>query len=306
MGCLHCAAMFAMRTEDGLPLHLRRWSASAPARGTVLLVHGLGEHIGRYDTLAHELNRQGWHVMGYDQRGHGASGGARGHVAAPHSLLADLGLLVDHVRAQLPGPLVLLGHSLGGVVAARYAAEALMPRPAPWCRPVDGLVLSSPALDAGLNGLLRGVLRVMVSLRPDQPLHNGLRADWLSRDPAAVAAYRADPLVHDRVTPRLVRFMVDAGLLVRLQAPRWQLPTLLLYAGADRCVDPQGSAEFAARAPERWVSSRCFAHCQHEIFNEPGADGRAVAEALQRGLQSLQRQWQPARPETPQGALRPA
>lgn len=298
--------MFAMRTDDGLPLHLRCWSASAPARGTVLLVHGLGEHVGRYDTLAHDLNRQGWHVMGYDQRGHGASGGARGHVAAPHSLLADLGLLVDHVRTQLPGPLVLLGHSLGGVVAARYAAEALAPQPAAWFRPVDGLVLSSPALDAGLNGLMRGLLRVMVSLRPDQPLHNGLRAEWLSRDPAAVAAYRADPLVHDRITPRLVRFIVDAGVLVRLQAPRWQLPTLLLYAGSDRCVDPEGSADFAARAPQRWVSSRCFEHCLHEIFNEPGADGRAVLQALQGGLQALQGQLQPAAAETAAGALRPA
>lgn len=298
--------MFAMRTEDGLPLHLRRWSASAPARGTVLLVHGLGEHIGRYEALAHDLNRQGWHVMGYDQRGHGASGGARGHVAAPHSLLADLGLLVDHVRTQLPGPLVLLGHSMGGVVAARYAAEALAPQPAPWFRPVDGLVLSSPALDAGLNGLMRGLLRVMVSLRPDQALHNGLRAEWLSRNPAAVAAYRADPLVHDRITPRLVRFIVDAGVLVRLQAPRWQLPTLLLYAGTDRCVDPEGSADFAARAPQRWVSSRCFDQCLHEIFNEPGADGRAVLQALQRGLQGLQGQWQPAATETAPGALRPA
>lgn len=298
--------MFAMRTEDGLPLHLRRWSASAPARGTVLLVHGLGEHIGRYDALAHDLNRQGWHVMGYDQRGHGASGGARGHVAAPHSLLADLGLLVDHVRTQLPGPLVLLGHSMGGVVAARYAAEALARQPAAWFRPVDGLVLSSPALDAGLNGLMRGLLRVMVSLRPDQALHNGLRAEWLSRNPAAVAAYRADPLVHDRITPRLVRFIVDAGVLVRLQAPLWQLPTLLLYAGTDRCVDPEGSADFAARAPQRWVSSRCFEQCLHEIFNEPGADGRAVLQALQRGLQGLQGQWQPAATETAPGALRPA
>lgn len=279
--------MFALRTDDGLPLHLRRWSVPGPARGTVLLVHGLGEHIGRHAALADRLNALGWHVAGYDQRGHGASGGARGHVAGPNSLLSDLGRMVAHVRTQSDGPLVLLGHSLGGLVAARYVAEALGASPHAWCRPVEGLVLSSPALDAGLNGLQRGLLRMMMSLKPEQALPNGLKAEWLTRDAAAVAAYRADPLVHDRITPRLLRFIVDAGVLVRAQAPRWTVPTLLLYAGADRCVDPEGSAAFAARAPRRVVKAQCFDHCLHELFNEPGADGAQVMQALQRGLQAL-------------------
>lgn len=279
--------MFALRTDDGLPLHLRRWSAPGTARGTVLLVHGLGEHIGRHAALADELNRQGWHVAGYDQRGHGASGGARGHVAGPFSLLSDLGKMVAHCRAQAPGPLVLLGHSLGGLVAARYVAEALNAQPHAWCRPVEGLVLASPALDAGLNGLQRGLLRMMMSLKPGQPLPNGLKAEWLSRDPATVKAWQADPLVHDRITPRLLRFIVDAGVLVRAQAPRWAVPTLLLYAGADRCVDPEGSAAFAARAPRRWVHAQCFDGCFHELFHELPPERTRALQAVQRALQAL-------------------
>jgi len=87
-----------------------------------------------------------------------------------------------------------------------------------------------------------------------------------------VAAYRDDPLVHDRIAPRLVRFLADAGPAVRALAPRWQVPTLLLYAGSDRLVVPAGSAAFAAAAPADVVTARAFAPLFHEIFNEPERD----------------------------------
>ena len=87
--------------------------------------------------------------------------------------------------------------------------------------------------------------------------------------PAAVRAYLADPLVHDRITPRLVRFIVEGGERVRQCAPQWRLPTLLLYAGADRCVAPRGSDAFAAAAPPARVTARRYDGMAHEIFNEP-------------------------------------
>ena len=92
---------------------------------------------------------------------------------------------------------------------------------------------------------------------------------WISRDPAVVAAYVADPLVHNRVTPRLVRFILDGGALVQGLAPRWKVPTLLLWAGSDRCVAPAGSAAFAAAAPANVLRAQTFAPLFHEIFNEP-------------------------------------
>src|SRR5690606_24665023 len=105
---------------------------------------------------------------------------------------------------------------------------------------------------------------------------------WISRDPQVVQAYTADPLVHDRVTARLVRFMLDGGVRVRERAGHWTLPTLLLYAGADRCVAPAGSAAFAAAAPPAVVTTQAFPALFHEIFNEP--ERAEVLAALTRWL----------------------
>jgi len=260
-----------IRTRDGMALVRRDWP-SADARGTIVIVHGLGEHIGRYAHVAARLNAGRWSVVGYDQRGHGASPGKRGRLAAGDDLLADLAAVVEQVRNENGGPLVLLGHSLGGLVVARFVAGALeSPRPA-WQRDVDALVLSSPALDIGMTGARRALLATLEALTPNVGIGNGLDASGISRDPAVVAAYRADPLVHDRMAPRLVRFLADAGPAVLALAPRWQVPTLLLYAGSDRLVVPAGSAAFAAAAPAGTVTTRPFASLFHEIFNEPEQD----------------------------------
>jgi len=251
---------------------VRRDWPSADARGTIVIVHGLGEHIGRYAHVAARLNANRWSVVGYDQRGHGASPGERGRIAAGDDLLADLAEVVDAVRAEASGPLVLLGHSLGGLVVARFTAGALeSPRP-PWQRDVDALVLSSPALAIGMTAAKRALLATLEALTPNLGIGNGLDATGISRDAAVVAAYRADPLVHDRIAPRLVRFLADAGPTVLALAPRWQVPTLLLYAGSDRLVVPAGSAAFAAAAPAAVVTARPFASLFHEIFNEPEQD----------------------------------
>jgi alpha-beta hydrolase superfamily lysophospholipase len=265
-----------VRTGDRLRLQLRYWPLTTP-RGTVLIVHGLGEHSARYEALAVVLNRAGWSVASYDHRGHGRSEGARGTIAAPESLLADLAVVIDALRSNATAPLLLLGHSMGGLVAARFAAELLEARPAVWCRPVDGLVLSSPALDAGLSASQTLLLAVLGRVAPSLRIANGLSPAWLSRDAAVVRAYEADPLVHNRITPRLVRFIVDAGEFVRARAAAWRTRTLLLYAGADRCVAPAGSRAFAAQAPASVVQSREFPGLFHEIFNEPE---HAEVEAL--------------------------
>ena len=255
-------------TVDGLQLHVREWPASNP-RGTVLIVHGLGEHIGRYAHVAAQLNAWGWSAVGYDHRGHGGSEGARGGLHHRDDLLNDLASMIDSARARGPGPLVLLGHSMGGLVAARFVAAASMPGAPAWSRPVDALVLSSPALDAGTTAWQKLLLSVLGRLAPNLGLSNGLKPTWISRDAAVVGAYMADPLVHDRITPRLARFIVDAGEWVRANAATWSVPTLLLYAGSDRCVVPAGSAALAAAAPKALLTVQEFQHMHHEIFNEP-------------------------------------
>ena len=275
-----------LRSADGLSLHGQVWPAMGAARGTLLIVHGLGEHVARYGAVASALAQQGWRVLAFDQRGHGRSEGPRGSIASADSMLQDLALMIDSARAESqPGPLVLLGHSMGGLVAARFVAEGLSAQPAPWWRKIDALVLSSPALDLGLGAANRLLLSLLGPLAPHLKLGNGLNPNWISRDPAVVAAYSADLLVHDRVTPALVRFMVDSCELVRSLAARWRVPTLLMWAGADRCVSPQGSADFAAAAPQAVLTAQEYPSLFHEIFNEPERD--QVLQTLQRWLAQL-------------------
>ena len=262
-----------LTARDGTELRLHHWPTTGAARGTVHLVHGLGEHSGRYQALAQTLNSAGWHAAGLDLRGHGESAGPRGGIPDAQALLSDLSIAIDRLRGiGAPGPHVLLGHSMGGLIAARFvAAELLGPAPT-WFRHVDGLVLSSPALDPGLNVFQRALLRTLAPLAPRLPLGNGLKPAWICRDADVVRRYAEDPLVHDRVTPRLVRFIVDSGRQVIACAPRWKLPTLLMWAGADRCVAPSGSAAFAAAAPTEMVDSKPWPGLFHEIFNEPERD----------------------------------
>ncbi|MDT9000881.1 alpha/beta hydrolase [Paucibacter sp. APW11] len=270
--------MRTLKTDDGIPLHWRQWSKPGldPARGTVLIVHGLGEHIGRYEHVAAKLNNWGWHVLGYDQRGHGASGGARGDLPHGQRFAQDLALVIDEVRADPllgQGPLVLLGHSMGGLVAASFVAGGLLSSSGgalpSWFRPVDALVLSSPALDVGMSAFQKGLLSLTLPLLPHLAVGNGLKPAWISRSQAVVQAYQRDPLVHNRITPTLARMIADGGPQVLEHAHEWVVPTLLLWAGADRCVVPAGSAAFAQAAPKAVVQTHCFEPLFHEIFNEP-------------------------------------
>jgi len=271
-----------LTAPDGTALAVWHWPAMASragdaapkgtVKGTVQLVHGLGEHLGRHATLAQALAEVGWHVVGHDLRGHGRSAGARGGLRQGDDLLTDLALVMDTVHAALPGPHVLLGHSVGALVTATFVASRQ--------RVVDALVLSSPALDAGLGRWQRLRLAVWRALAQDLPVRHRLQVQHLSRDPAVAAAYRADPLVHDRITARLAGFVQDAQAYVFERAASWSVPTLLMWAGADRIVRPSGSARFAERVPANVISARRFKGWAHEIFHEPNAR-EAVDHLLQ-------------------------
>lgn len=291
---MHSTVLAPFTARDGENLALYEWPLDAwasdvghdalPPRAVVLLVHGLGEHAGRYDHVGHQLLEWGFAVRAYDQRGHGESGGARGVLPYETALLDDLAEVVDDTRlrcrhlleagnlgernpaapAQLP--LILLGHSMGGLVVSRFVALGI--------RPVEGLVMSSPALDPGLNPLQKLLLAFMPKLAPDLCVGNGLDARYISHDEEVVKKYAADRQVHNRISPRLGKFIATAGPATVAAAARWRTPTLLMYAGADKLVNPAGSRAFAENAANSpavtsgMVTARCFEGLYHEIFNE--------------------------------------
>ncbi len=265
-------------TSDGNNVVVQDWplDPAVKLRGVVIVVHGLGEHAGRYDHVARQLNDWGFAVRGYDQCGHGESGGARGSLPSDTRLLDDLADMVDSTRARMRKglPLILLGHSMGGLVVGRFVSLKM--------REVDALVMSSPALNAGMNAFQKFLVSILPKIAPDLRVGNGVKPQFISHDPAVVAAYKADPLVHDRISARLARFIADAGPQTVALAAQWTVPTLLLYAGDDRLLNPQGSCDFAAAAPKDVATTQCFDALYHEIFNE--LDAAAVFAALKQWL----------------------
>jgi alpha-beta hydrolase superfamily lysophospholipase len=253
--------------SDGDNVMIQDWplEPGVPLRGVVIVVHGLGEHAGRYELVARQLNEWGFAVRGYDQCGHGESGGPRGGIPTDTRLLDDLADIVDSTRLRMSKktPLILLGHSMGGLVVGRFVSLAI--------RPVDALIMSSPALDPGLSSFQKLLVSVLPRIAPNLRVGNGVKPQFISHDPAVVAAYRADPLVHDRISARLARFIAQASVQTVEAAGKWTVPTLLMYAGADHLLNPQGSRTFAANAPKSVVTAVCFDDLYHEIFNEQDA-----------------------------------
>jgi alpha-beta hydrolase superfamily lysophospholipase len=249
------------------------------ARGTVLIVHGLGEHAQRYAALADEVNQWGYTVRSYDQYGHGDSAGQRGGLPRDSRLLDDLADVVDSTRRLMgPGePLILLGHSLGAVVATQFVLHK--------ARQVDGLMLSSPAFDLGLSTLQKLLLAVVPKIAPNLSLGNGLKRQYLCRDTEVIEAYNTDPLVHDRISPRLAQWLAVQGQACISLAPTLRVPTLLMFAGTDRLVSEAGSRAFADVATRSLMTVKYFEPMYHEILNDP--ERHRVLSAMRQWLDAL-------------------
>ncbi len=232
-----------------------RWRRAGGARAIV--VHGLGEHAGRQRNVCRFLAGRGFDVVAFDHRGHGRSDGARGALRRQRDLVDDLAAIVSSTASA---PIVLVGHSMGGLVALHHA----LAHP----ETVAALVLSSPALDPALNFGQKLLLATMSRLAPNVAVGNGLDASKISHDPAVVRAYREDPLVHDRITARLARFIVEGSREAIERAGTLAVPTLLLVAGDDRLVAPAGSHRFTRRATQQRVDERIYDGLWHELFNE--------------------------------------
>jgi len=243
-------------------LRWRGWLPASPS-GVLLLCHGLGEHAGRYGNVVNAVVTDGWAVYGLDLRGHGLSGGRRAHVDRYADLLADLDVFRRAVVARHPDlPVVLLGHSMGGQIALAYALDHQAD--------LAGLVLSAPALAGDVVPkpvvpLLRALGRVAPRLRPA-----GIDVTKISKDPAVVAAYQADPLVHHgKPTLALGLGVVDQFAVLPERARALTVPLLLQHGSADVLTDPAGTRLLARTAGSADKTVLWYDGLWHEIYNEP-------------------------------------
>ncbi len=260
-----------LATTDGVTLFLRRWPV-AVRRGVALILHGLGEHSGRYAHVAAAMNELGLEVWCYDQRGSGRTLGRRGDIPRHDALLDDAKFIFAKLADETGARPFLLGHSMGGTIAARAVTGG-------WIRP-RGLVLSSPSLLANMTRFQQTQLAVGRRLLPGLALPHGLPVKFVSRDAQVVSDYRNDPLVHGKITPRLAHAIIDAGHCARRDAAKLSVPTLLLVAGADRLVNPLGAKEFAAAAPKDCVTLHWYDDFYHEVFNEPRTERQRALSDL--------------------------
>ncbi len=252
---------------DGGAQLVRDWQPVVPIVGDVVIVHGLGEHSGRYERTGGLMADAGYRVRSFDLLGFGASSGRRADI---ERFALYLDQIEGHLEAmRTPGrPLVLLGHSMGGLLALEYA---LAERPQP-----NLLVLSAPALSGGA-AWQRRLAPILGRMFPTLAIPAAIKGDMLSRDPAVGEAYFADPLVLTKATTRLGAGIFAAGDRARAALTRLRVPTLVIHGGSDSLVPTSGS-EILAALP--LVERRVFPTLRHEMFNEPEGP-EVVAEVME-------------------------
>lgn len=251
---------FTWLSKDGLQFYAQEWRPDGDIRAAVGLVHGLGEHSGRYAHVAQFFNQNGIGVVAMDYRGHGRAAGTRGH-ASYDAVAEDIDHLLEETAKRYPGlPVFLYGHSLGGALVLYYGLKR---HPG-----IQGVICTSPGLipaqDPGGKILLA---KIMAAVFPSFTMVNGLDVTGLSHDETVIKAYQADPLVHDKISARLGLDLVQNGQWIIAHAAEYPLPLLLLQGSADRLVNPSGAKQFAARADGK-VTFKLLEGWYHELHNE--------------------------------------
>ena len=248
-------------------LYTQSWLPEVDARAAIVLVHGLGEHSGRYEYFARHCTRRGFAVHALDHYGHGKSDGQAGFVERFSVYRDGVRALLEQTQSQHPGlPLFLTGHSMGGLIAATFLEEAQST--------FRACVLSGPAFvtDEAPPAFVLAIVRLIAWLAPTAPLL-GLDPAGVSRDPEVVRAYVGDPLVHHgKLCARLIVEMSSAMKRTLAAAPAVELPLLIMHGGSDKLTSPAGSREFYEHAASADKTLKIYPELYHEIFNEPEKD----------------------------------
>ena len=258
---------FVFEGDGGIELWGQNWLPEGQSRAVFAIVHGLGEHSGRYMNLLEPLTGAGLEIWSYDLRGHGHSAGRRGHIRHWSEYHNDLDRFLNYIRADQPGlPVFLYGHSLGTLIVAEYV---LRDSPS-----LAGVILSGTATDpVGVaTPALIAIARSLSRIWPSFTLASGLDTNALSRDPQVVQAYVQDPMVHDRATPRFATESLAAIDFIKAHSADFALPLLLVHGSNDALSDVGGAQEFydAAQCPDKelWILPDRY----HEAHNDYGCE----------------------------------
>jgi len=254
-------------SSDGLSIYHQAWLPSGDPRAVVMLIHGLGEHSGRYAHVATTLNDAGLAVHALDHRGHGKSDGKRVFVKSYDEFMTDLVQFRSLITAEHPDvPLIVLGHSMGGNLAVGHTLEHQAG--------ITGLALSGAALQVG-SDLSPGKLKVFKLIAKIAPgvRPEGLSAEAISRDPAVVSAYQNDPLVFTgKISAGLGAALIEAMERFPQRYGELTLPLLIMHGTDDQLASVEGSRALEAAAVNAEVTARYYDGLYHEIFNEPEQD----------------------------------
>lgn len=254
---------FEFKTFDGLSLFGQSWQPEDQPRAVVCLVHGIGEHSGRYVHVADSLTRAGYTLISFDLRGHGKSEGPRGHISSYEAIMQDISSLLEVTNKKFPQlPLFLYGHSLGGNLVLNYVLRRQphlkgVIATAPWLR----LAFEPPASKIALGKMTNYIW-------PSFSQKSGLDTKALSRDLEVVRSYENDPLVHNRISARMFISAYQAGQWALEHASEFSLPLLLMHGGDDNLISVEASREFANKINEN-CTLKVWDELYHEIHNEP-------------------------------------
>ena len=252
---------------DGTVFHVQGWEPDDEhPKALVALIHGVGEHTGRYSHVGKALTDAGYTLAGFDLRGHGKSGGARGHFPSLDAIMHDIRGFFKYLVGRYPEiPHFLYGHSLGGLLTLAYALR--------YNNGLKGVTVSGAALRTALQEqkMKVAMAKVLGGFVPAVTIPSGLDASAISRDPQVVETYLRDPLVHDKTSLGLGKAVLDAIDLCFAQAKDFIPPLLIMHGKADRLTYPSGSEDFACLAREKNhdVTLKVWDGLYHEIHNEP-------------------------------------
>ena len=251
---------------EGLELYYQRWRPDGESKAVLAVVHGFGEHSGRYGNVVDCFAPKGYAVYSFDHRGHGRSPGPRGFINSFTEFRGDVKAFLEFIHEQEPNrPVFLLGHSMGGLVVLEYVLhhpEGLV-----------GVIASGPLLaQPPISPLLAGLSKVLSSILPRLSLAAGLDTTALSRDEAVVQAYENDPLVHGLGTPRMATELTKAFEWTHAHAADLSIPCLIVHGSADRLTPPEGSRIFYENVTFGDKERKVYEDYYHEVFNDVGKE----------------------------------